>query len=176
MGRNNKYATHVEPRLEEIKHWCRDGAIEKEICAQLGISETCFENYKHDHEYLRKALKEGKEIADYQVEDSLFKRALGYSFTETTSERIGDSNELKLTKEVVKHIAPEVIACIFWLKNRCPEKWRDIKELNNSIRYPEGINVNVQEITGYEDDEDTKKVSNPDIDGADTDSADAGGH
>jgi len=28
-------------------------------------------------------------------------------------------------KRVKKHVAPDVTACIFWLKNRRPAEWRD---------------------------------------------------
>lgn len=42
-----------------------------------------------------------------------------------------NNSELVVTKEVVKHILPDVTAGIFWLKNRQPEKWRD-KPNNNT--------------------------------------------
>ena len=74
-------------------------------------------------------LKKGKEIVDIQVENALFKRAVGYSYKETTKETVLDPNtgkaELKVTKEVTKEVAPDVAAAIFWLKNRLQDKWRD---------------------------------------------------
>jgi hypothetical protein len=29
---------------------------------------------------------------------------------------------------VRKHVSPDVTACIFWLRNRQPDKWRDRKQ------------------------------------------------
>jgi hypothetical protein len=37
---------------------------------------------------------------------------------------------MKVTQRVTKHVAPEVAACIFWLKNR--KGWRDRLDLNHS--------------------------------------------
>ncbi len=45
-----------------------------------------------------RALKKGKEVVDIQVENALFKRALGYEFVEITKE-LTDAG-LLVTKEV----------------------------------------------------------------------------
>ena len=37
-----------------------------------------------------------------------------------------------VTKKVTKKLAPEVVAMIFWLKNRRPEEWRDRREVKVS--------------------------------------------
>ena len=68
------------------------------------------------------ALKKGKDWADVQVENALFKRATGHDYEEMTWE------DGKLTKVVKKHIAGDVTAQIFWLKNRRPDLWRDKRE------------------------------------------------
>ena len=74
-------------------------------------------------------LKKGKEVIDFEVENALLKRALGYNYTEKTYET--NYNETlgryvkTLTKEVTKQVSPDTTALIFWLKNRKPEKWRD---------------------------------------------------
>ena len=84
-GRKSKYDTHVAPRLQEIEWWCREGLTEIEICKRLDVAESTFNNYKREFSELMESLKKGKEIADYQVEDALFKRAVGYEYTERTA-------------------------------------------------------------------------------------------
>ena len=32
-----------------------------------------------------------------------------------------------------KHYPPDVTACIFWLKNRCPDEWRDRHEQRHMV-------------------------------------------
>jgi len=73
-------------------------------------------------------LKKGKDYADNLVENSLFKRAMGYEFEETTQEvRMGKEGEAtpSIIRKVKKHVIPDTLAQIFWLKNRRPESWRD---------------------------------------------------
>ena len=154
-GRKNKYLTHVQPQLKEIEQWCREGAIEIEICKKLGIGESNFARYKNEFRELREIIKKGKEQADYEVHDSLFKRAIGFEFTEVTKTLVGDKKaegqKLVITKKVTKIYPGDVTACIFWLKNRMPEKWRDSKYINQMNEYKEGITINLRRITGYEE-------------------------
>ena len=74
-------------------------------------------------------LKRGKEVVDVEVENALLKRALGYTYTETTKERGVNPEtgkvELITTKVVTKEVVPDTTAQIFWLKNRRPDLWRD---------------------------------------------------
>ena len=77
---------------------------------------------------ISESLKSNKEIADIAVENALYKRAIGYQYTETTKEAG------KVVKTVVKEVAPDTTAQIFWLKNRQPERWRDKQEVQHSGR------------------------------------------
>ena len=67
-----------------------------------------------------------EEVVDYQVENALLKRALGYQYDEITYE---DGEKIK---RVTKQVAPDTTAQIFWLKNRRPSKWKDKQEESNS--------------------------------------------
>ena len=74
---------------------------------------------------IKDTIKRGKEVVDRQVENALFKSAVGYEYTEITKE-LTDSG-MKVTKRVTKQVANPTSA-IFWLKNRKPDEWRDKKE------------------------------------------------
>lgn len=78
----NKYHTHVEPKLLLIEAWARDGLIDEDIAKKLGVAYSTFRKYRDEQEALSAALKRGKEVADVEVENALFKRATGYEFTE----------------------------------------------------------------------------------------------
>lgn len=121
-----KYYTHVEPKLELIECWARDGLTDEQISKNLGIAYSTFKEYKNKHSDLSASLKKGKEIIDYQVENALLKRALGYEYEEITYEH-GEE-----TKRVVKQVAPDTTAQIFWLKNRKPLQWRDKRDIEHS--------------------------------------------
>lgn len=132
--RQSNYEAYVMPRLEEIKHWCREGLTDAEIAKRLGVAARTFTNYKRKHKDLMKVIIEGKSIADYRVEDALYKRALGYQADETTRERKFNKDtqeyETVITKIVTKEIVADPTSMIWWLKNRKPETWRDRQEIN----------------------------------------------
>ena len=127
MGRS-KYFTHVEPKLEEVRKWAKDGLSDKQIATNLGIAYSTFREYKKKYSALSAPLKEGKNCAVKQVENALFKKALGYDYEEVTKELSTNEEtgkqELKITKVVTKRVHPDTTAIIFYLKNRMPDKWR----------------------------------------------------
>lgn len=102
--------------------WARDGLTDEEIAKKMGINVSTLYKWKNDHSEISEALKINKEIADYEVENALRKRALGYDFEEITEKYEGGYCVEK--KRTIKHIPPDTTAQIFWLKNRQPDKWR----------------------------------------------------
>ena len=103
--------------------WARDGLSEEQISKNMGISRSTLKEWKQKYPAISATLKKGKEVADIEVENALFKRATGYEVEETKVEI--DSNGKKHMVKITKHIAPDPTSIIFWLKNRRPEKWRD---------------------------------------------------
>lgn len=134
MGRPSIYKTEWEDKLEVIQGWARDGLTDEQIAHNMGISTTTLYDYKNKYPEFAKALKKGKEVIDREVENALLKRALGYTYQETTQELVKNPEtgevELRSTKKVTKHVKPDTTAQIFWLKNRKPDQWRDTKEID----------------------------------------------
>ncbi len=101
-----------------IRGWCLDGLIDKQIYKNMGISRTTFYKWKSENSEFADLLKRGKEIADREVENALFKSATGF---------IGPDD---------KYYPPNTTAQIFWLKNRKQDDWRDKREQDVSITTP----------------------------------------
>lgn len=127
----SKYDTDIKPKLALVEGWARNGLTDKQIAKNLGIAYSTFREYRDKHSALSAALKKGKEVVDFEVENALLKRALGYKYVETTKE-LNTEGEMVTTKEVTKEIAPDTTAQIFWLKNRKPAEWRDKKDIEHS--------------------------------------------
>lgn len=77
--------------------WARDGLTDEQIANNIGISRSTLSEWKNKYQNISDTLKNNKEIADYEVENALYKNAINGNVT----------------------------AQIIWLKNRKPDKWRD---------------------------------------------------
>ncbi len=115
-----------EDNLELLECWARDGYTLIDIANRIGIGRTTLDSWRKKYPEIRNALKKGKEIVDYKVENALLKSALGYKTKEvkvTTLMRYG--KVIETTKEVTeKDQAPNVSACQVWLYNRLSKKWK----------------------------------------------------
>lgn len=91
----------------------------------MSISYSTFREWKKKYSALSAALKKGKTPVDFEVENALLKRAMGFEYeeTETIIEEV-DGKQRKRIKKIKKVALPETSAIIFWLKNRMPEQWR----------------------------------------------------
>lgn len=132
-----KYEYWLTPEgLLKLEAWARDGLIDEQIAANIGISRETLYQWKNKYSDISDALKKGKEVVDIQVENALLKRALGYEYTEVTQEVCENAEtgemELRITKKVTKEVVPDTTAQIFWLKNRRPDKWRDKQDIEHS--------------------------------------------
>lgn len=125
MGVKSKYEYWLsEEGLTKISGWARDGLTDEEIAKKCQVSARTFAGWKTRFPQLGAILKQGKDYVDRKVEQSLLKRALGFSYEEKTYGKDGT-----LTKCVTKMVVPDTTAIIFWLKNRKPEEWRDKQEI-----------------------------------------------
>ena len=130
-----KYVQWLQPdNLLRLQAWARDGATDAEIAERIGIGRDTLYLWKKKYPDISDTLKRGKEVVDIEVENALLKRALGYEYEEVTKEMTyapdGKPLGLLVTKVVTKRERPDVTAQIFWLKNRRPELWRDIKNVD----------------------------------------------
>lgn len=80
-----------------LSGWAKQGLSMQEIAHNIGISRRTLYNWQDQSEPIRKALEQSRELADIVVENALFTSA----------------------------ITGNVLAQIFWLKNRRPQYWRD---------------------------------------------------
>ena len=126
-----------EDNLMLIECWARDGYTFQDIANRIGIAVSTLRGWRAQYPEFDEALKRGREIIDYKVENALLKSALGYKTKEvkvTTTMRYG--KVVETVKEVTdKEQAPNVSAIQCWLYNRLPNKWK--KNRDNLIELDE---------------------------------------
>lgn len=131
MASETKHSSIVEDWLEEeslmlLEGWARDGYTYEDIANRIGIDRNTLGVWRKKYPEINDALKKGREIVDYQVENALLKSALGYKTKEvkvTTIIRNGKTIETQ-RETTNKEFAPNVTACQVWLYNRLPDKWK----------------------------------------------------
>lgn len=123
MARKSKYETNVKPELFKIKMWARNGLSDEQIAKNLNISLSTYYEYKNKFPEFSEALRDGKEISDYEVENALYKKATGHQIKETVITKNAEGKTVSI-KEIIKEISPDINAIMFWLRNRQPDTWR----------------------------------------------------
>ena len=123
-------------KLTLLSGWARDGLTDEEIAKKIGISRSTLAEWKKKYPDISDTLKKGKEIVDTEVENSLLKRAKGYTAKikktfkvkkveyDPSGKKIKEEEVLEVGEDEI-HVPADVTAMIFWLKNRLPEKWKD---------------------------------------------------
>lgn len=87
----------AEEKILLIEGWARNGLTNEQIAENMQISVVTLWEWRKKSTKISNALKIGKEEADLNVENALYKEALKGNTT----------------------------AIIFWLKNRKSKEWRD---------------------------------------------------
>ena len=131
----------TEEGLLKITGWARDGLIDKQIAHNMGIGASTLREWKGTFPEVAEALRKGKEVVDREVENALFKSAIGYTQTIRKPVKVRDVEYDPETGRKVReverwvaveeeiHVPPQVTAQIFWLKNRKPDQWREKNDL-----------------------------------------------
>lgn len=132
-----------EEYCEQVYKLCLLGAKDTEIADFFGIAVSTLNLWKDAQPKFMESLKAGKAQADAEVARSLFHRAKGFKGKDvkfaTHEGAITDSQEYE------REYPPDTTACIFWLKNRQPELWRDKVQQEHSN--PDGTMRPVVNIT-----------------------------
>lgn len=97
MARTTYKDWETDEKIIVLEGWARNGLTNEQIASNMSIGITTLWEWRKKSPKISNALKTGKDEADLQVENALYKEALKGNIT----------------------------AIIFWLKNRKPSEWRD---------------------------------------------------
>lgn len=122
IGRPTKYKMEFANQALVL---AEKGFTDAEIADVFEVKEQTINNWKKKFPQFFESLKKGKAVADQKIVQSLYQRALGYSHPEV---HITSHQGIVTKTNIIKHYPPDTTACIFWLKNRDQEHWRDKHE------------------------------------------------
>jgi hypothetical protein len=118
--------------LSKVEQLAKRGWTDKEMSDFFEVNEATWNRWKDKHPEFCKSLKDWKLEADSKVERSLYERATGYKAPE---DKIFNHNGEPMVVPTTKHYPPDTTAAIFWLKNRKKEEWRDKQEVENTHKF-----------------------------------------
>lgn len=125
-GRPSKYKPEFAKQAAKL---CLLGATDANLADFFGVSVSTINLWKVQHVEFSESIKVPKAEADERVEQSLYRRAMGYEHDEVDI-RVIDSAVVQTPTR--KFYPPDSTAMIFWLKNRKPQEWRDKQEVEHS--------------------------------------------
>jgi hypothetical protein len=102
------YRPDLHPVL--VSYFAEQGLTDAEISSRLHVSRKTLYSWRKGHPELEEALRNSKERADALVERALFQKA----------------------------VQGDVTACIFYLCNRSPSRWKRNGQLDVQITAPDG--------------------------------------
>lgn len=122
VGRPSKYKPEY---AEQARKLCLLGATDADMADFFDVDERTINNWKEEFPEFFQSIKKGKLLADANVADRLYQRAMGYEAPDVDIRVVdGEIVETPMTK----YYPPDTPAAIFWLKNRQKDKWRDKME------------------------------------------------
>lgn len=108
--------------------------MDKQIAENIGCSVSTLCEWKNKFPEFSEALKKGKEVADYIVENELFESCKTRTVTVKKPFKLKTvkvDGKKRLEEERIEYAEEQVVvpanvtAQIFYLKNRRPDKWKD---------------------------------------------------
>lgn len=124
---NSPEPEHRALILQDAYRLAQAGHTEFEIATFFGIDRTQLWRWKQEDPAFAEALQLGSAAANDRVTQSLFHRAVGYTYK---SEKIFQYEGRVIRAETLEHVPPDVTAMIFWQKNRDKENWADVNKID----------------------------------------------
>ena len=107
---------------EIARHACMLGASNETLAERFEVSRRTIDNWIATIPEFGDAVRHGREVADESVVAALYARATGM---ERKSIKVVEGDGGSVTTTHTSQVLPDVRACIFWLRNRRPEQWRE---------------------------------------------------
>lgn len=127
LGVAVSHESEREKMLGAVRGMAMLGGTMVQMAKAIGVRFEKLKAMMSEDPELCAAIEEGKSHADDIVEQSLFNRAKGYT---RNAVKVFNDEGRPMIVRYEEDVMPDVVACIFWLKNRRPRLWRDRQELN----------------------------------------------
>lgn len=137
-GRPSAWTYKIQPKLSVITALKHRGHTDKEIAKELGIGYRTLMENKSRYPQLVEALNKGRKQLTLELENSLYRKALGgfkvkkivKKYVKVNGKVVNNTYEIQ---ETITEQAPDLGSLIFALKNLDPDRWNDRIDKNNNV-------------------------------------------
>lgn len=120
-------------KLQLLTVMAATGMSMKALAKEIGISEPTLKKWRDENPEIDAAIQRGEKPADDRMECELYQNATDRYAVEDTVEYLYNDAGEKVGERVIrrqyKHIKADTTAQIFYLCNRRPDVWRDIRSV-----------------------------------------------
>jgi transposase-like protein len=131
IGAPTKYNAELMPQF--AKFMCQRGATMAELAQAFNIANCTLYDWINRYPELHEAIQVGVDVFNPRVERALAERAIGFFVTLREEVKDAKTGEIKFPA-VRRYYPPDTTAAIFFLKNRLPDRWRDVQDHNINQR------------------------------------------
>ena len=123
---NGRPSEYRDEYAEQARKLCLLGSTDEELADFFGVVPQTIYNWQASHPEFLESIKRGKMMADAEVADRLYRRALGY---EHEAVKIFQFQGAPVEVPYTEIYPPDTQAASLWLRNRQPKKWRDKQDV-----------------------------------------------
>ena len=130
MGKRGP-APNYKPDFCPIAYkFCLLGATNDDLAGLFEVSLATIGNWLRRYPAFRKAVQDGRDVADADVALSLHQQAKGFTHPDVKILAIeGEAQEIPYNR----YFPPDRQAAIHWLRNRRRKQWREVIEHEHSV-------------------------------------------
>jgi transposase-like protein len=131
IGQPTKYNPEWMPNV--AKFMCQRGATMAELAAAFNVANCTLYVWLNKYPELRTAVQVNADIFNHRVERALAERAIGGFVTLREEVRDPETGKV-LVPAQRQYFPPDPTSCIFFLKNRLREQYRDVHKVEGEVR------------------------------------------
>ena len=110
--------------------FCLLGATNEDLADLFEVCLATIGNWLTRYPDFKKAVQEGRDVADADVAHSLHQQAKGFTHPDVKILQIeGEAQEVPYNR----YFPPDRQAAIFWLRNRRRKQWREVIEHEHTV-------------------------------------------
>jgi hypothetical protein len=128
-GRPTKYKPEY---VQFAKSLARLRATDTNLADAFQVRISTIRLWVNIYPEFSEAIKVGKQAANQRVERSLYERANGYNY-EAVKIFMPAGSKQPIVVHYTEHCPPDVGAAFIWLKNRDPDRWRDVQNVEHVL-------------------------------------------